>query len=82
MARRKTSPSKYDPAFCDKAREVSKKGTTNQQLADALGVGKGTIDRWLVAHPEFRAAVEEGRGVADKNVEFSLYQRAIGGYTL
>ena len=75
------TPTKYTPEYCDKAREVCKSGTTNQQLADALGVGKTTIDRWLVKYPEFRAAVEAGRGVADKRVEFSLYERAIGGYS-
>ena len=75
------TPTKYTPEFCDKAREFSKTGTTNQQLADALGIGKGTVDRWIVRYPEFKAAVEEGRGVADKKVELSLYQKACGGYT-
>lgn len=75
------TPTKYTPEYCEKAREVCKEGMTNQQLADALGVGKTTVDRWLVKYPEFKAAVEAGRGVADRKVEFALFQKAIGGYS-
>ena len=81
MASNNGATSKYRPEYCDKAREISKSGTTNDDLAAGIGVGTSSIDRWLAKYPQFRAAVEDGRGVADKNVEFSLYQRAIGGYS-
>lgn len=53
-------------------------GATNAEIAAALGKGMSTIDRWLVEHQDFRAAVHEGRMHADAVVATSLFRRATG----
>lgn len=72
-------PSKYDPAYSEQARKLCEQfGATDADLALFFKVDLSSIKRWMVAYPEFRAAVLVGKQVADDRVERSLYQRAVG----
>lgn len=71
--------SKYKPEFAKVAHILASQGATDDILADAFGVGTTAIRSWCVAHPEFGAAVREGKNVVfDPKVERSLAQRALG----
>lgn len=72
-------PSKYNPAFVKIARVLCANGATDNVLADAFGVNTSTVKDWYSSHPDFGAAVAEGKAaVFDPLVERSLAQRAVG----
>jgi hypothetical protein len=71
-------PSKYDPAFPEQARKLCLLGATDLEIADFFEVSVASLYRWKNEHPEFCEALKEGKAEADKRVEESLYQRALG----
>lgn len=71
-------PSKWSDSFVRVAREASKLGATDADIASILGVSVRTVRSWQVDKPEFAKALRIGKAVADKQVERSLYQRALG----
>jgi hypothetical protein len=66
------------PEYCSLAHEFCLLGATNDELARLFEVAPRTTDRWIAGFPEFPAAVEEGRAVADANVAERLYARTLG----
>ncbi len=71
-------PTKYEPAFCEKAHKLAAEGATDIEIADALGVHVATYYRWKAEHPEFCESTRLGKEAADDRVEASLYHRAVG----
>ena len=71
-------PTAYKPDFCEQARKHCLLGATNEELGEFFGVTRRTIDNWIACHPDFAAAVERGRVVADSKVASGLYARATG----
>src|SRR5689334_15324304 len=71
-------PSMYHPDHCALAREHCLLGATNAELAEVFDVAPRTVDNWIAHHPDFAAAVREGRRRADAKVAASLYARAVG----
>ena len=71
-------PSSYSPDLCELAHNYCLLGATNDELAAFFGVSPRTIDNWIAVHPEFEAAVKDGRVIADARVARGLYTRAIG----
>lgn len=57
-------PTKYDPAFCDVAAEFMRDGYSAAALAGHLRVAYSTLRLWEKEHPEFSAAIKEGRAGA------------------
>lgn len=57
-------PSKYDPAFCDEAREFLKDGYSVAAFAGKIGVAVSTVNLWITQHPEFSDAVKAGQAAA------------------
>jgi hypothetical protein len=64
--------------YVDIARRMAYLGATDQDLAIAFGVSIMTIIRWRAQHEAFRDAIGVGKGEANKRVERSLYQKAVG----
>lgn len=54
------------------------KGYTDKELAKIFGVTDTTINNWKIEYPEFFESLKDGKLLADKSVEASLYQRACG----
>jgi hypothetical protein len=54
-------PTKYDPAFCDKARELGAMGYSKEMISAELNVGWNTLNLWADNHPDFMAALEEAK---------------------
>lgn len=57
---------------------MGKLGLTNAEIADVLGVTKGTFQRWVTMSPRLRASLHRGRKIADTHVADSLYMQALG----
>lgn len=70
---------KYNTLYHDDwAWSLAAMGATNDEIADAMGVSKRTILRWVKEHESFGKALSEGKGVSDAKVIRSLYQMATG----
>lgn len=59
-------PTLYDPSYCDKVREWGALGKSRAWMCASFGIAKRTIDLWEQANPEFLAAMEEARVLAQK----------------
>lgn len=53
-------------------------GFDDIRMADAFGVSVATLTTWKKKHPEFLAAIKNGKDVADGRVGISLYKQATG----
>jgi transposase-like protein len=74
-------PTDYNPDVHSAIAENSaRKGLTNTEIADILGVATSTFHLWRKEHVEFSDAVKRGKESADDEVEKSLYKRAVGEY--
>src|SRR5216683_6450216 len=71
-------PTIYRPELATLARKLALLGATEAEMADALGVDQGTLDRWKTEHKEFRIAIQRGKIRADAEIAQSLYNRARG----
>jgi len=71
-------PTIYRPELAALARKLALLGATDQEMADALGIDQGTLDRWKTRHKEFRIAIQRGKIRADAEIAESLYNRARG----
>ena len=71
-------PPKYNSTIPDRAFKLCLLGLIDEELAIAFGVDVSTIKSWKNEHPEFSAALVNGKTPADANVAFGLYKRACG----
>jgi hypothetical protein len=71
-------PSAYKQAFAEQAYKLCLLGAIDADMADFFGIGEATINRWKLAHPEFRESIKRGKMNADANVAEALHKRAIG----
>ena len=69
---------KWHPSFIGIAREISKHGLTDEEIAAAFSVTERTITRWKKEHPPFASALKRGKDTPNKKVERSLFERALG----
>ena len=69
---------KYREWFPELARWMARYGLTAVEIAQELGVSRPLLYQWRKRYPDFAAAMDEGRDLADARVEDSLYQRAVG----
>lgn len=53
-------------------------GLTDKQIAEKIGVSYSTFRTWRSKSPELETALQNGKDVADRKVERSLFERAIG----
>ena len=72
-------PTKYDPAFCEVAREFMVDGYSVTALAGHIGVARSTVFKWADEHPEFSDALKTGQASAALWWENTLRQVAITG---
>ena len=80
MAKKPGPPlKKLDP---EKARSFAACGATNEQIAAALGVSKGTLFNIRKRDKELDEAIETGKDQADLAVVAALYRKAIGYETV
>lgn len=70
--------SKIDKIDFDQVESFGKFGLTDEQIAEALGISKATLNNYKKKYPLFLDSLKKGKEVADKNVIESLYRRATG----
>jgi hypothetical protein len=69
----------YNQSYHDQwAWSLAIRGCDDKEIAAAFSVSRKTISAWKNSHPSFKAALSEGKEIADSRVEKSLYQSAIG----
>lgn len=71
-------PTKFNELIQAKILDLAEQGATDEQIANATGVGVRTIGYWKSRHVDFLHALKNNKVVADELVEASLFQRAIG----
>jgi transcriptional regulator with XRE-family HTH domain len=71
-------PTKFSPDTIRQIEICAKKGWTNAEIAELIGVTERTIYNWLKNNPDFFHALNEWKEAADAKVERSLYERAMG----
>lgn len=54
-------------------------GLTDEQIAKNMGIATSTLYEWKKQHPEISEALKKAKEVADRMVENSLFERALGG---
>ena len=69
---------RYKPAYIEEARRAYEGGASDKDVARRLNIDVSTLYRWRNSFPDFAAAIEVGKEVADHRVEHALYRRAIG----
>ena len=72
------APTKFKPEFVAQARKLAELGLSDAEIASFFEVHVRNFHRWKISHPEFAAALEPGKAVANQNVEKSLYRQAMG----
>ena len=59
----------------------ARKGLSNEQIAENIGVSRKTFQEWLKKFPELKEAVRESKEVVDIHVENALFKKCVG-YTV
>lgn len=72
-------PTTFKPEFIEQAKRLASiLGATDAEVAAFFGKSERTIANWKVEYPKFAKALNVGKAAANKRVERSLYQRAVG----
>lgn len=58
--------------------EWGKNGLTNSQIAKNMGVSERTLYGWLKRYEALSDNLNNGKALADREIENSLYKRALG----
>ena len=56
----------------------AKDGLTDEQIAQNIGIARGTLYDWKNKYPDIDDALKIGKEVADRQVENALFKRALG----
>ena len=78
MARQKWKEWSEDPEKLRVLAAWARSGMTDEQIAGAVGVSRSTLAEWKRKHGSIRKALAEGKEIADRLVEDSLYQMTQG----
>lgn len=71
-------PTKYNDLDLDQVKKLSEIGWTDFQMYTFFGVAHSTWYKWKIEHEEFSDSLQGWKKNADKNVEKTLYERAMG----
>ena len=62
-----------------KLRGWVRRGLTNEELAEKMGISVATLYNWKKSNVEFLEVLKEDRDFCDDNVENALYRAALDG---
>lgn len=66
------------PKGLDILRELARRGASDEDIAKSIGVAKATLYRWKAKSDAIRDALQDGKLVADLEVEAVLFKKATG----
>jgi len=69
----------FKEEYVEQARKLCLKGFIDEEIADFFGIAVSTLNLWKGKHPEFMESLKDGKRFCDREVEESLYNRALGG---
>ncbi len=76
---------KYQEWICEdgllKISAWARRGLSNEQIAENIGVSRKTFQEWLKKFPKLKEAVKNSKEVADIHVENALFKKCLG-YTV
>lgn len=79
MARKSAYEEKVKPHLQD-IRKWVEAGATNEEVADALGVGRSTLCTYRTKHKELQDAFARGRKIVCCDIKAALLKKALGFY--
>ena len=68
----------YDKRFDAIVKLMYQKGSTDEEVAEAMSVDRTTIINWRKKHVAFFNTTKDAKAESDENVERSLFERANG----
>jgi hypothetical protein len=68
----------FDDKKLEEAKEISKGGCTEVELAKKLNISIQTLNEWKETYPELMRLIEENSEYYDDKVEQALIKRALG----
>ena len=71
-------PSKFTKENKAKAEKLSRRGFTDAEVSEILGINHSTFTRWKQKHKDFCITLKDWKESSDENVKRSLYERACG----
>ncbi len=71
-------PSKINSINFDQLKKLVEIGFTDAQVCDFFGIPERTFNNWKQKNAKFWQSLKDWKKEADKSVEKSLYQRALG----
>tara|TARA_R110000868_G_scaffold290612_4_gene550821 strand:- start:235 stop:789 length:555 start_codon:yes stop_codon:yes gene_type:complete len=71
-------PSTYREEYAAQAKELTERGLTHWEIAQFLGISRGTLYAWKGSIAEFSDAISKHNESSNDRVEVSLYERAVG----
>lgn len=79
MTKKRTGrPSSFREEYVEQVRKLCLLGAKDEEIANFFNVAVSTLSLWKTTHPEFSAALKEGKAAADSVVADSLFHRAKG----
>jgi hypothetical protein len=73
-------PTKYTPEIAEFAGELAKRGKTDVEISEIIGICPKTLYIWRGRYAEFLQSLKDNKEIADDLVETSLFRRATGYY--
>jgi DNA-binding XRE family transcriptional regulator len=71
-------PTRFNKRVQGHIEMMARRGFTDKEMSEILGVTEQTFNNWKKKHPKFFESLKDWKALADKNVERSLYERACG----
>jgi hypothetical protein len=71
-------PTSFKPDYIEQTRKLCALGHTDREIAEFFDVSLRTFAYWKARNPELLHALKAGKEFANKRVERSLYQKAVG----
>lgn len=82
MAKPIGRPSKFKSEFIPMVEKMATMGLIDAQMCDLIGINVDTFWKWRKLYPALDEANARGKGAPDRQVQQSLFKRAIGGFTV
>lgn len=76
----KGRPTKYSPQIVELAVDMAKRGKTDVEIANIIGICPRTLDYWKGRYADFLRSLKDAKDQADELVKASLFRRATGYY--
>jgi hypothetical protein len=67
-----------EPRILDRIYELARKGLTEAQIAENVGITDRTLGRWKLSDLVFASVLKENKEIPDRIVESTLFKRATG----